>query len=49
MRKGQVLTDYFRFMNKNGGYIWVQMCATTLFSSKTSDDHTILAIIYVLR
>ncbi|CAC5396204.1 NPAS1_3 [Mytilus coruscus] len=48
MRKGQVLTDYFRFMNKNGGYVWVQMCATTLFSSKTSDDHTILAIIYVL-
>lgn len=48
MTKGQVLTDYFRMMNKNGGFIWVQMCATTLFSSKTSDDHTILAIIYVL-
>ncbi|KAK3092406.1 hypothetical protein FSP39_002413 [Pinctada imbricata] len=46
--KGQVLSEYYRLMNRNGGYVWVQTCATTLFSSKTSDVHTVLAIIYVL-
>lgn len=46
--KGQVLSDYMRLMNKCGGYVWIQVCGTTLYSSKTSDDHTILVIIYVL-
>ncbi|XP_021339353.1 protein trachealess-like isoform X2 [Mizuhopecten yessoensis] len=46
--KGQVLSDYMRLMNKCGGYVWIQVCGTTLYSSKTSDDHTILIIIYVL-
>ncbi|XP_061166787.1 protein trachealess-like isoform X2 [Saccostrea echinata] len=46
--KGQVLSDYIRLINKNGGYVWSQMCASTLYSSKTSDVHTVLTIIYIL-
>ena len=49
LAKGQVLSDYYRMINKNGGYSWAQICASTLYSSKTSDTHTVLAIIYILR
>ncbi|XP_078313823.1 uncharacterized protein LOC111129369 isoform X3 [Crassostrea virginica] len=48
LAKGQVLSDYYRMINKNGGYSWAQICASTLYSSKTSDTHTVLAIIYIL-
>ncbi|XP_048734136.2 protein trachealess-like isoform X2 [Ostrea edulis] len=46
--KGQVLSDYFRMINKKGGYVWAQICASTLYSSKTSDVHTVLTIVYIL-
>lgn len=49
LTKGQVLSDYFRMINKNGGHVWAQICASTLYSSKTSDTHTVLTIIYILR
>ncbi|KAJ8308278.1 hypothetical protein KUTeg_013152 [Tegillarca granosa] len=48
LSKSQVLSSYYRLMNKSGGYVWVQMCATTLYNNKTTDDHTVLAIFYVL-
>lgn len=48
LMKGQVLSDYFRMINKNGGHVWAQICASTLYSSKTSDTHTVLTIIYIL-
>lgn len=46
--KGQVMTDYYRMMNRGGGYVWVQTCATTLLNGKNPDDQNILAINYVL-
>ncbi|KAL5009305.1 hypothetical protein ScPMuIL_014886 [Solemya velum] len=48
LAKGQVMSEYYRLMNKNGGYVWVQTCATTLYNSKAVDDQSILAINYVL-
>ncbi|ESO87727.1 hypothetical protein LOTGIDRAFT_127403, partial [Lottia gigantea] len=48
LAKGQVLSDYYRLTNKNGGYIWLQTCATTIYSSKNNDEQSIVAINYVL-
>ena len=47
--KGQVLSPSIRLLNKHGGYVWVQICATSLYNSKSNDDQTILAIFHVLR
>ncbi|XP_059161157.1 neuronal PAS domain-containing protein 3-like isoform X2 [Physella acuta] len=48
LNKGQALTDYYRLINKHGGFVWVQTCATTLLNNKNSDDQSILAINYVV-
>ncbi|ESO12518.1 hypothetical protein HELRODRAFT_63031 [Helobdella robusta] len=49
LNKGQVLTDYYRLMNKHGGFVWVQTCATIICNAKNVDDQNIIAINYVLR
>ena len=49
LSKGQVLTDYYRLMNKHGGFIWIQTCATVLHNAKSPDEQNIIAINYVLR
>ncbi|KAH9514837.1 hypothetical protein Btru_023764 [Bulinus truncatus] len=48
LNKGQALTDYYRLLNRNGGYVWIQTCATTLLNNKNAEDQTILAINYVV-
>ena len=47
--KGQVLTDFYRLMNKHGGYVWLQTCATIICHAKNADEQNILAINYVIR
>ena len=49
LTKGQVLTDYYRLMNKHGGYVWIQTCATVICNPKNAEDQNIIAINYVLR
>ncbi|KAL4237566.1 Neuronal PAS domain-containing protein 3 [Mactra antiquata] len=44
LTKGQVMSPSIRILNKGGGYIWICVCCTSLYSSKTSDDKTVLAI-----
>ncbi|XP_060553061.1 protein trachealess-like isoform X2 [Ruditapes philippinarum] len=44
LMKGQVMSPSIRLLNKGGGYIWLCVCCTSLYSSKTSDDQTVLAI-----
>ncbi|XP_045165657.2 protein trachealess-like isoform X2 [Mercenaria mercenaria] len=44
LMKGQVMSPSIRLLNKDGGYIWLCVCCTSLYSSKTSDDQTVLAI-----
>lgn len=46
--KGQVVSPSMRLLNKGGGYIWVSICCTSLYSSKTSDDQTVLAVIQTI-
>ncbi|XP_055680954.1 protein trachealess isoform X5 [Lutzomyia longipalpis] len=48
INKGQVLTHYWRFMNKNGGFTWVQTCATVVCNSKNADEQNIICVNYVI-
>lgn len=49
INKGQVLTHYFRLMNKNGGYTWMQTCATVVCNSKNAEEQNIICVNYVIR
>lgn len=48
INKGQVLTHYYRIMNKNGGYMWIQTCATVVCSIKNNDEQNIICVNYVV-
>lgn len=48
INKGQVLTHYYRIMNKNGGYTWVQTCATVVCSIKNADEQNIICVNYII-
>ncbi|CAM6031340.1 unnamed protein product, partial [Sphagnum compactum] len=48
INKGQVLTHYYRIMNKNGGYTWIQTCATIICNSKNTDEQNIICVNYVI-
>ncbi|XP_060536967.1 protein trachealess isoform X2 [Cylas formicarius] len=48
INKGQVLTHYYRIMNKNGGYTWVQTCATVVCNTKNADEQNIICVNYVI-
>ncbi|CAG0921695.1 unnamed protein product [Notodromas monacha] len=42
--KGQILTPYYRILNKNGGFTWVQTCATVICNAKSSEEQNIICI-----
>nr|CAI5864367.1 unnamed protein product [Callosobruchus analis] len=48
INKGQVLTHYYRIMNKNGGYTWIQTCATVVCNSKNAEEQNIICVNYVV-
>ncbi|XP_037032208.1 protein trachealess isoform X5 [Bradysia coprophila] len=48
INKGQVLTHYYRFMNKLGGFTWLQTCATVVCNSKNADEQNIICVNYVV-
>ncbi|XP_064484160.1 protein trachealess-like isoform X3 [Ornithodoros turicata] len=48
MNKGQVMSSYYRLMNKNGGYTWVQTCATVICNNKNSEEQSIICVNYVI-
>ncbi|XP_078515515.1 neuronal PAS domain-containing protein 3 [Lissotriton helveticus] len=47
LSKGQCVTKYYRWMQKNGGYIWVQSCATIAINSKNTTEN-IIWVNYIL-
>ena len=47
--KGQVTTRYYRFLAKNGGWVWLQSYATIVHNSRSSRPHCIVSVNYVLR
>ncbi|XP_015590968.1 protein trachealess isoform X2 [Cephus cinctus] len=48
IHKGQVLTHYYRMMNKSGGYTWLQTCATVVCNSKNAEEQNIICVNYVI-
>lgn len=42
------MTHYYRLMNKNGGYTWLQTCATVVCNSKNADEQNIICVNYVV-
>ncbi|KAJ9574545.1 hypothetical protein L9F63_008284, partial [Diploptera punctata] len=48
INKGQVMTQYYRIMNKNGGYTWMQTCATVVCNSKNAEEQNIICVNYVI-
>ena len=49
LNKGQVMSNYFRILNKSGGYSWLQSCATLICNTKNADEQSIICVNYVLR
>ena len=48
MNKGQASTAYYRFMTKNGGWVWIQSYLTIVHNSRSSRPHCIVSVNYVL-
>ncbi|KAG5679748.1 hypothetical protein PVAND_009290 [Polypedilum vanderplanki] len=48
IEKGQVLTYYYRILNKNGGYTWIQTCATIVCNIKNNDEQNIICVNYII-
>lgn len=49
LNKGQVMSNYFRLLNKRGGYTWMQACATLICNVKNAEEQSIICVNYVLR
>ena len=47
--KGQVTTKYYRFLTRDGGWVWLQSYATVVHNSRSSRPHCIVAVNYVIR
>ncbi|XP_008183546.1 protein trachealess isoform X1 [Acyrthosiphon pisum] len=48
INKGQMMTHYYRVMNKNGGYTWMQTCGTVVCNSKNAEEQNIICVNYVV-
>jgi hypoxia-inducible factor 1 alpha len=48
--KGQCETGIYRFLAKNGGYVWVLTQATLIYGSKTGQKpHSVVCVNFVVR
>uniref|UniRef100_A0AAV2JH58 PAS domain-containing protein n=1 Tax=Knipowitschia caucasica TaxID=637954 RepID=A0AAV2JH58_KNICA len=48
LNKGQCVTNYYRWIQKNGGYIWIQSSATIAINAKNNNDKNVIWVNYVL-
>uniref|UniRef100_A0A3Q3IVA5 Neuronal PAS domain protein 3 n=1 Tax=Monopterus albus TaxID=43700 RepID=A0A3Q3IVA5_MONAL len=48
MNKGQCVTKYYRWIQKNSGYIWIQSSATIAVNAKNASEKNIIWVNYVL-
>nr|XP_023689351.1 neuronal PAS domain-containing protein 3 [Paramormyrops kingsleyae] len=48
MNKGQCVTKYYRWIQKNGGYIWIQSSATIAINAKNANEKNVIWVNYVL-
>lgn len=47
--KGQVMTGYYRWLRRAGGFVWLQSVATVAGSGKSPGEHHVLWVSHVLR
>ncbi|XP_055604606.1 protein trachealess isoform X2 [Uranotaenia lowii] len=48
IQKGQVLTPFYRILNKNSGYFWIQTCLTMVCQTKNMADQTVICVNYII-
>ncbi|XP_029111068.1 neuronal PAS domain-containing protein 1 isoform X2 [Scleropages formosus] len=48
LRKGQVVTGYYRWLQRRGGFQWVQSCATVSVNHKAPHERNVIWVNYVL-
>ncbi|KAJ8280195.1 hypothetical protein GJAV_G00051680 [Gymnothorax javanicus] len=48
LRKGQVVTGYYRWLQRRGGFLWVQSCATVSINHKAPHERNVIWVNYVL-
>ncbi|KAG7483950.1 hypothetical protein MATL_G00043750 [Megalops atlanticus] len=48
LRKGQVVTGYYRWLQRNGGFVWIQSCAAISINHKVPDEQNITWVNYVI-
>ncbi|XP_032882995.1 neuronal PAS domain-containing protein 3 isoform X2 [Amblyraja radiata] len=48
LNKGQCITKYYRWLQKNGGYIWIQSCATITINVKNANEKNVIWVNYLL-
>uniref|UniRef100_A0A4W4DMT2 Hypoxia inducible factor 1 subunit alpha, like n=1 Tax=Electrophorus electricus TaxID=8005 RepID=A0A4W4DMT2_ELEEL len=48
LTKGQVCTNQYRFLAKNGGFVWAETQATILYNSKTSQPEAVVCLNFIL-
>ncbi|KAK3560994.1 hypothetical protein QTP86_023183 [Hemibagrus guttatus] len=46
--KGQVCTSRYRFLAKNGGFVWTETQATVLYNNKTSQPEAVVCLNFIL-
>nr|XP_023418608.1 neuronal PAS domain-containing protein 1 [Cavia porcellus] len=46
--KGQVMTGYYRWLQRTGGFVWLQSVATVAGSGKSPGEHHVLWVSHVL-
>jgi hypothetical protein len=47
--KGQVVTGYDRWLQRAGGFVWLQSVATVAGNGKSPGEHHVLWVSHVLR
>ncbi|TNN62741.1 Neuronal PAS domain-containing protein 3 [Liparis tanakae] len=48
LRKGQVVTNYYRWLQRRGGYLWIQSSATISINHKAPHERNVIWVNYVL-
>ncbi|KAK5857862.1 hypothetical protein PBY51_011076 [Eleginops maclovinus] len=48
INKGQCVTKYYRWIQKNSGYIWIQSSATLTINTKNGNEKNVIWVNYVL-
>ncbi|XP_061631543.1 neuronal PAS domain-containing protein 3 isoform X4 [Phyllopteryx taeniolatus] len=48
MSKGQCVTNYYRWIQRSAGYIWIQSSATIAINTKNANDKNVIWVNYML-